>query len=75
MRDEVLMDLVDRALSDEQFRTAAKEDPERALADYGYDLDEDELEAVKELQSQVAGLDDAELERALADGARRQQGG
>jgi Ribosomally synthesized peptide prototyped by Frankia Franean1_4349. len=74
MRDEVLMDLVDRALSDEEFRSRAKDDPEGTLAAYGYELTDEELGAVKEFQSQVAGLSDEELEQALASGARRQGG-
>ena len=75
MRDDVMMALVDRALEDEQFRTEAKEDPERALAAAGFDLDEDELAAVKEFQTEIAGLSDEELQDTLASGARRQGGG
>jgi hypothetical protein len=72
MRDEVLMELVDRALEDEEFRAKAKDDPEGTLKAYGYDLTDEELAAVKEFQGRVAGLSDEELAEALASGARQQ---
>jgi len=69
-----MMALVDRALEDEQFRTQAQEDPEGAVAAAGFDLEEDELAAVKEYQTEIAGLSDEELQEALASGPRRQGG-
>ena len=74
MRDELLMDLVDRALGDEEFRAQAQSDPEAAMKAYGYDLDEEEMAAVVEFQREVGGLSDAELRDALASGPRRQGG-
>jgi hypothetical protein len=73
MRDEVLMSLVDRAMSDEEFRRRASEDLEGTLRDYGYELTEEELGAVREFHGQVAGKTDEELVAAVAD-ARRQGG-
>ncbi len=48
MRDEVLMELVDRAMNDQEFRRKAQEDPEGTLKEYGYELTEEEMAAVKE---------------------------
>ena len=72
VRDDVLMRLVDRAMSDEEFRRRAHEDPEGTLRAEGFELNDDELSAVKEFQQQVAGLSDEELQRAIADAPRRQ---
>ena len=73
MRDEVLSSLVDRALSDAEFRRKAKADLEGTLNEYGYDLEPDELEAVREFHRDAAGRSDEELEAMLAGGAARQQ--
>ena len=75
MRDELMMQLVDRALADERFREEVRNDPEGALRSHGYDLQSDELEAVVELQRETAGLSDEQLREAIAGGARRQGGG
>jgi hypothetical protein len=72
MRDEVLMELVDRALTDEQFRNAVRDDPDSALSAHGFELQPDELEAVKDLQRQTAGMSDDELREAITAGPRRQ---
>ena len=74
MRDDVMMQLVDKAMSDEDFRRRAQEDPEEALRAEGFELEDDELEAVKSFQSETAGMSEDELNRALADAPRRQGG-
>ena len=75
MRDQVLMELVDHAMRDADFRRQAQEDPEAALKAHGYELEPDELEAVKSFQREVHGMSDEELNQALANPGRRQQGG
>ena len=74
MRDDVMMKLVDKALSDETFRRSAQSDPEGAARDAGFELEPDELQAVKEFQSDVAGLSDEELNNAISEAPRRQGG-
>ena len=72
MRDDVMIDLIDRAMNDPAFREQARQDPEAALQAHGFELTEDELEAVKEFQRQTSGLTDEELNQAIAQGGRRQ---
>lgn len=72
MRDAVLIQLVDRAQQDPDFLRRAKEDPEAAVREAGFELDEDELAALIDLRREVLQMDDAELEQRLA---RRQGGG
>ena len=77
MRDEVMMDLVSRAMDDPEFRRRAREDLDGTLPAYGYDLTEEEMTAVREFQESVAGLSDEELEAELAGSgsSRRFAGG
>jgi predicted phosphoribosyltransferase len=72
MRDDVLMNLVDRALTDPQFRARAQEDLEGTLRDEGFDLTDEELAAVKEFHQEFAGLSDEEVERRLQETQRQQ---
>jgi hypothetical protein len=72
MRDQVLAELVDRALTDADFRRRATDDLDGTLAAEGYRLEADELAAVREFHSQAAGKSDEELEAVIADAARRQ---
>ena len=74
MRDDVLMELVDRAMADEGFRSEVRADPDGALRAHGYELESDEMEAVYELQRETEGLSDEQLREAIAGGARRQGG-
>ena len=74
MRDDVLMQLVDKAMSDPDFRVHAQRDPDGALAAHGFDLNDDELAAVKEFQQQTSGLPDEELNRTIGEQVRRQGG-
>jgi hypothetical protein len=76
MRDEVLAGLVDKAMTDPEFRRSAVADLDGTLAAHGYELQPDELEAVREFQGQVAGKSEVEVEALLAGNAtKRQQGG
>ena len=75
MRDEVLMDLVDRAMNDPEFRERARASPPGPLAAYGYDLTPEELAAVREFHAQAAGKSDEEVDQMLGGGARSSRGG
>jgi hypothetical protein len=76
MRDEVLTGLVDKAMTDAEFRRDAITSLDGTLAAHGYELQPDELEAVREFHGQVAGKSEAEVEEFLtATAARRQQAG
>ena len=78
MRDEVLIQLVDKAMTDPQFRDRALEDLDAALSEHGFELEEDELAAVREFHAEVAGKSPEEVDGILkeaASGNRRQQGG
>jgi hypothetical protein len=76
MRDEVLASLVDKAMTDPEFRRQAVADLDGTLAAHGYELQPDELEAVRDFHGQVAGKSEAEVQELLAaNSGRRQQGG
>ena len=75
IRDEVLMQLVDRAMNDQEFRQSAQRDPEGTLRAHGYELNDEELAAVKEFHAEVAEHGDEELRQAIAGSAdARRQG-
>ncbi len=69
IRDEVLMDLVDLARTNPEFKRRARADLEGALHEYGYELTADELVAVKEFHRRTLEMSDAELNRTLAERA------
>lgn len=69
MRDEVLISLIDKAMGDPEFRSRVGNDLDGTLEAYGYELEPDELEAVRAFHAQAAGKSDAEVERMLAEGA------
>ena len=73
MRDDVLAGLVDKAMTDADFRRSAMTDLEGTLAAHGYDLEPEELEAVREFHGQVAGKSEAEVQEVLAANAGRRQ--
>ena len=58
MSQDAVADLVERYLNDAAFRTAFALDPEAAVADAGFELDADELAA---LRSTVSSHDDQPL--------------
>jgi hypothetical protein len=66
IRDEVLVDLVDRARTDPEFKRKARIDLDGTLSEYGYELTREELAAAKEFHRRTQGMSDAELNRALA---------
>jgi hypothetical protein len=72
MRDEVLAGLVDKAMTDAEFRRSAVADLDGTLAAHGYELQPDELEAVREFHGQVAGKSEAEVQELLTATGRRQ---
>jgi hypothetical protein len=58
MSHDALSDIVDRYLNDASFQAAFDADPERAVADAGYHLDDAELSA---LHSTVTSREDQPL--------------
>ena len=72
MSDAALMSLVDRAVSDLDFRARAQEDLDSALAETGLELTDEEMQAVRDFHAQVQGMDDDQLGELLA--ANRRQG-
>ena len=73
IRDEVLMDLVDRVRTDPEFKRRARADLEGTLSEYGYELAVEELEAAKEFHRRTRGMSDAQFIRALAGSAHDYQ--
>jgi len=69
IRDEVLVDLVDLARTDPEFKRKARADLEGTLNEYGYELTADELAAVKEFHRRTRDMSDEELDRTLAGSA------
>lgn len=65
MRDDVMMELVRRATEDSEFRQQAMTDLEGTLKREGYDLAEDELDAVRELQNELSILSEEGLNERL----------
>lgn len=49
MSQETLATLMDRWTNDTRFRAQMRDDPEGTIRKYGFDLDENELEAVKHM--------------------------
>jgi hypothetical protein len=68
VREKVLRELAARAATDPEFLGRARKDLEGTLALYGYGLTGAELQAVKDLRQQTAGMSDEELARTLAGG-------
>ena len=74
MRESVLRDLAARAASDPAFLSGIRKNPERTLADNGYDLTPDELKTVLDLRRRTAGLGDRMVAAMLAGGLRERKG-
>lgn len=74
MRESVLRDLAARAASDPAFLSGIRKDPERTLAEYGYTLTPDELEAVLDLRRRTTALGDRMVAAMLAGGLRERKG-
>ncbi len=60
-----------RAAREPRFLGQMRKDLESTLAQYGYDITDEELRVLKNVQRQTAGMSDEELTRALAVGLRR----
>ena len=71
MRDDVMAALVERVMTDEGFRQQARDDLEGALAAAGFDLQPDEMAAVREFHDEFSEVDDDQLTSSLG----RRQGG
>ncbi len=74
MRESVLQDLAARAASDPAFLSGIRKDPERTLAEYGYTLTPDELEAVLDFRWRTAALGARMVAAMLAGGLRERKG-
>jgi hypothetical protein len=72
MRDDVLIQLTDKVMQDAEFRGRLRNDLEGSLAAEGFQLNDEELSAVRAFHGETAGLSDAELQTALADSGKRQ---
>jgi hypothetical protein len=68
VREKVLRELAARAATDPEFLARARKDLRGTLALHGYGLTGAELQAVKDLRRQTAGMSDEELARTLAGG-------
>ncbi len=66
IRDEVLMDLVNRVRTDPEFKRKARADLEGTLSEYGYELTSEELAAAKEFHQRTQGMSDAQFMQTLA---------
>jgi hypothetical protein len=75
MRDDVLMQLADRVMSDAGFRARLRSDLGSALRADGFTLSDSELAAVRAFQQQTASMTDEELTASLANPATRRQFG
>ena len=73
MRDDVLIQLTDRVMEDTAFRAQARTDLDGALRDAGFELNPDEMAAVREFHGSVADLSDDQLIAAMADPQQRRQ--
>jgi hypothetical protein len=71
MRDSVMADLVERVMTDEGFRQQARDDLDGALAGAGFELEPDEMAAVRQFHDEFSGVPDDELTSSLV----RRQGG
>jgi hypothetical protein len=66
MSGDVIAGLVEKARTDSEFRSKAVADLDGTLAEYGFELSEEELAAARDLHAQAAGMTDAELEERLS---------
>ena len=65
--DYVIMDLIDRAIWDEQFRYKVRFNPQQALTEAGFwnDLTAPERELIADYKRDISGYTDAELVEEL----------
>ena len=69
IRDEVLVQLVDKAMTDKDFTRKALEDLDGTLKAYGFDLNEEELSAVREFHSEAVRMSPDQLDEELKEAA------
>lgn len=75
MREAVLRSLATRAVSDRAFLSDLRRDPRGTLAAHGYDLTEEELASVVDLQRRTAALGDGMVAALLAGALKDRAGG
>ena len=73
MRDDVMIQLSDRLFGDSAFRAQARTDLDGALRDAGFQLNPDEMAAVREFHGSAVALSDDQLMAAMADPHQRRQ--
>ena len=73
MRERVIESLARRAATDSRFLSEMRRDLEATLGRYGYELTDEELRVLKNVQRHTAGMSDEELAKALAVGLRRRR--
>ncbi len=64
--------LVERSMNDPEFVLRAQTDLEGTLAAEGISLDPDEMTAVREFQTEFAGLSEEEIQSRLTEAGRKQ---
>ena len=77
MSEDILMELVDKIVTDQGFRESALKDLNSALVKYGYSkrLTEEELSAIREFHAQCSGLSVVEVDQKLAGVIRNRKQG
>ena len=73
MRDDVMAGLVERVLTDEGFRQQARDDLDTAMTSGGFELQPDEMAAVREFRDEYLDMTDGEFMASLQ--TRRQGAG
>lgn len=68
IREDALRGLTILAINDRRFRSEAVNDLEGTLRRYGYDLNDQEMEEVRNFHSSVANMNDEEIVRELTEG-------
>jgi hypothetical protein len=72
MATDQLAQLVERAMNDPDFISRAQSDLEATLAAEGISLDPDEMAAVRQFQTEFAGLSEEDIQSRLTEAGRTQ---
>jgi hypothetical protein len=72
MATDQLAQLVERAMNDPEFISRAQTDLEATLAAEGISLDPDEMAAVRQFQTEFAGLSEEDIQSRLTEAGRTQ---
>lgn len=75
MREQILMEIVEKIVKDKQLRDDMRKNPETAIKTMGYELTPEEWNAVKTFHESTQKLTDKELDERLVAGSLRQYGG